>query len=214
MRVDDLVQRHTRLATVPLVPELRLHRTDDVYALWEAAAEPSPPFWAIPWAGGQALARYVLDHPSVVRDRSVLDVGAGSGLVAIAAARAGAKSAIAADIDPRAIAVIVLNASANRATVHTVLGDPLDGSGGDAEVVLVGDAFYERALAERMLAFLRRVVRRRASVLIGDVGRTYLPADQLTPLASYDVPVHADLEDSAVKRTTVFALRHDATVTP
>jgi predicted nicotinamide N-methyase len=211
--VDDLLERYTRLVPVPLVPELQLHRTSDVYALWETTAEPEPPFWAVAWAGGQALARYLFDHPDVVRGRSVLDVGAGSGLVAIAAACVGARSAIAADIDPRAVAVIARNASANRATVHTVLGDPLGGSGSDADVVLVGDAFYERELAERMTAFLRRVAARGADVLIGDLGRTYLPREMLMPLASYDVPVLADLEDATVKRTTVFALPGNATVT-
>jgi predicted nicotinamide N-methyase len=211
--VDDLVQRHTRLTSVPLVPELQLHRTDDVYGLWEATAEPAPPFWALPWAGGQALARYLLDHPHVVRGRSVLDVGAGSGLVAIAAVRAGARAAIAADIDPGAVAAIGRNARANRVTVHTILGDPLDGSGGDADIVVVGDAFYERQLAARMTAFLRRAVARGAEVLIGDLGRRYLPADLLVPIASYDVPVLADIEDAAVKHTTVFSFHSGATVT-
>jgi predicted nicotinamide N-methyase len=209
--VDDF-DRLAPLTPVPLVPEIRLHRTSDIYGLWERTAEPAPPFWAIPWAGGQALARYVLDHRQLVRGRRVLDVGAGSGLVAIAAALAGATTVIAADIDARAIAAISRNSRANGVAVNAVLMDALHRDGDDADVVLVGDAFYERELAQRMLAFLRRASHRGASVLVGDIGRTYLPRHSLIPLTSYDVPVLADVEDASVKHTTVFAFGSDATV--
>jgi predicted nicotinamide N-methyase len=211
--VATLVREYAPLAPVPLVPELRLHRTTDVYGLWETTAEPDPPFWAVPWAGGQALARYLLDNPHAVEGRRVLDVCAGSGLVAIAAARAGAATATAVDIDPRAIAVIEMNARANEVVVEAVLEDLLDGDGNDAEVVLIGDAFYERVLGGRMTAFLDRVVRRSATVLVGDLGRAYLPRERLRSLAAYDVPVSADLEDRTTKRTTVFAFHSRTTVT-
>jgi predicted nicotinamide N-methyase len=202
--VDELIVRHTRIGSVPLVPELLLHLTEDVYGLWEATAEPAPPFWAVSWAGGQVLARHLLDNPDVVLGRRVLDVGAGCGMAAIAAARAGAKSVVAADIDPRAVAVMSMNARANDVVIDAVLDDPLDGDGGDADVVLVGDAFYERALGERMTPFLDRVVGRSATVLVGDLGRAYLPRDRLSSIATYDVPVSADVEDATTKRTTVW----------
>jgi predicted nicotinamide N-methyase len=202
--VDELIAVHTRVGSVPLVPELRLHLTDDVYGLWEATAEPAPPFWAVPWAGGQVLARYLLDNPNVAVNRRVLDVGAGSGLAAIAAARVGAKNVVAADIDSRAVAVMSLNAQANDVVIDAVLEDPLHGDGEDAELVLVGDAFYERVLGERMTSFLDRVVRRSATVLVGDLGRAYLPRERLSSIATYDVPVAADLEDRTTKRTTVW----------
>ncbi len=176
----------------------------DVYALWEATADPAPPFWAVPWAGGQALARHVLDNPLLVRHRRVLDVAAGSGLVAMAAARAGAAAVRATDIDPRAITIISMNAIANGVVVTAELVDLLHGDGGDADLVLVGDAFYERVLGERMTAFLDRVVRRGGVALVGDLGRTYLPRERLCSIATYDVPVSAHIEDTTIKRTTVW----------
>ena len=214
VRVDDdfatLVLAYAPLTAVPLVPELQLHRTTDMYGLWETTAEPAPPFWAVPWAGGQALARYLLDNPHVVRGRRVLDVGAGSGLVAIAAARAGADTVIAADIDPNATAVISMNAQANDVLIEAVLEDPLDGDGGDAELVLAGDTFYERVLAGRMTAFLDRVVRRSTTALVGDLGRAYLPKERLRSITAYDVPVTADIEDTATKPTTVWRFELDS----
>ena len=210
-----LIRAGTRLRPVPLVPEIRLHQASDPIGLWERTEQArgqgglDPPFWAFAWAGGQALARYLLDHPRAVRGRNVIDVASGSGLVAIAAALAGAATVAAYDIDPLAAAAIEVNAAANGVTVGAVCADVLDDDDLPARgpgLVLAGDAFYQRDLAGRVMRFAGRGQARGACVLLGDFGRAYLPRDRLTPLASYDVPVPRALEDSAVKRTTVWAL--------
>lgn len=201
----------TRVATPARVPEVRLHLAEDAFALWrlvgaeQGLADPPPPFWAFAWAGGQALARYVLDHPALVRGRHVLDLASGSGLVAIAAARAGAATVTASDVDPFALAAIALNVELNGVEVGRVPGDLLDGEAG-AEVVLAGDVFYERSLAERMLPFLERVRGQGAQVLIGDPSRDFLPRSRLEPLATYEVPVAPDLEGTTSKQATVWSL--------
>jgi predicted nicotinamide N-methyase len=205
------VRDHVHLAPVALVPEIVLHQADDPIGLWELnegeyRSEQPPPFWAFAWAGGQALARYVLDHPEVVRGRRVLDLAAGSGLVAIAAARAGAAHVRAVEIDPLAIAAIELNAGVNGVDIDTQLGDILAGDAADAEVVLAGDVFYSRAMADRMLAFLRRARRAGARVLVGDPERAFLPRAQFTALATVTVPVTQALESADVKSTTVWEL--------
>ena len=166
-----------------------------------------PPFWAFAWAGGQALARYLLDHPETVKDRHVMDIASGSGLVAIAAAKAGAAAVTAYDIDPLAAAAITLNADANGVAVLAVCADVLDDdpASPDIDVMLVADAFYERVLAGRVMRFLERGHARGADVLAGDFGRPYLPRDRLRALAAYDVPGVGVLEDSDVKRTTIWA---------
>jgi predicted nicotinamide N-methyase len=210
----EIIRTGTRLRPVPLVPQIRLHQASDPIALWqriELAAERTgldPPFWAFAWAGGQALARYLLDHPERVKDRRVTDVASGSGLVAIAAARAGAAAVTAYDTDPLAVAAIGVNAAANGVTVEAVCADVLDRDGPPApgaSLVLAGDAFYERDLAGRVMRFLERSHARGAAVLAGDCGRAYLPRDRLTPLASYDVPGLSVLEDTDIKRTTIWA---------
>jgi predicted nicotinamide N-methyase len=157
---------------------------DDPIGLWELGegeyrSEQPPPFWAFAWAGGQALARYVLEHPDLVAGRRVLDLAAGSGLVAIAAAKAGAASVRAVDIDPLAMAAIELNAATNGVTVTAELADILDAGRADADVVLAGDVFYSAAMAARVYAFLRRAVRDGARALVGDPDRAFLPRDQL-----------------------------------
>lgn len=211
----------TTLQPVPLVPEIVLHcaaNAFDVWTLTGADDESAPmPFWSFPWAGGQAVARYLLDYPQTVRGLSVLDLAAGSGLVGIAAALAGASEVTANDIDPYATAAQELNARANGLTLITLtadlLGDAiLSGDGFDArlpvaDIVLAGDVCYERELSDRMLAFLLRCRARGADVLLGDPGRTYLPREHLTPVASYDVPTTLELEDRQLKSTTVFRLR-------
>jgi predicted nicotinamide N-methyase len=169
----------------------------------------NPPFWAFAWAGGQALARYLLDHPQTVRGQRVVDIASGSGLVAIAAARAGAATVTGYDIDPLAAAAIEVNAATNGASVTAVCADVLDADslpGPGAEVVLVADAFYQRDLAARVMRFLDRAHARGAAVLAGDFGRAYLPRTRLSPVASYDVPGLRAVEDSDVKCTTVWAL--------
>lgn len=199
------------LRPVPQVDEISLYLADDAFSLWaeveSALGQPDqpPPFWAFAWAGGQALARYLLDHPRVVAGRSVLDLGSGSGLTAIAAARAGAASVLASELDPFAAAAISLNAAANDVTV-AVTGDVLDGDGEGADVVLAADIWYERDLADRALRLLQRARSRGADVLVGDIGRAFLPRELMRELASYDVPVLADLEDAAVKKVLILTL--------
>ncbi|WP_354643731.1 class I SAM-dependent methyltransferase [Kitasatospora camelliae] len=211
--VEDFVRTQTRLAPVPFVPEVRLHLAEEAIELWERTeaekgeAGLPPPFWAFAWAGGQAVARYVLDHPEAVAGRAVLDLASGSGLVSIAAALRGAGSVTAAEIDDYAVAAIAINAAANGVDVDARCADLLDGDGAPAEVVLAGDVFYERAMAHRVLPFLRRARDRGALVLVGDPGRAYLPRERFTEVASYRVPVVADLEDTAVKTSTVWRLR-------
>jgi predicted nicotinamide N-methyase len=207
----EFVRDHVHLAPVALVPEIALHQADDPIGLWELNegeyhSEQPPPFWAFAWAGGQALARYLLDHPDVVRGRRVLDLAAGSGLVAIAAARAGAAAVRAVEIDPLAIAAIELNAAVNNVAIITELADILAGDAGDAEVVLAGDVFYSQAMADRVLGFLRRAARSGCTVLVGDPQRAFLPRGQLTEVFSVDVPVTEALESTTVKPTTVYAL--------
>ncbi len=206
----DFVRANTRLDAAPFVPEIRLHCADEAFDLWErteertGSADLAPPFWAFAWAGGQGLARYVLDHPELVRGRHVLDLASGSGLVAIAAALAGAASVRASEIDPLAVAAIALNAEANDVTVTASLTDVLDGDGAPSDVVLAGDVFYEREFAGRALAFLARATARGADIAVGDPGRAYLPRTGFEQLACYDVPVIRALEDADLKRTTVW----------
>src|SRR5215831_15952055 len=191
----EIIRTGTRLGPLPLVPQIRLHQASDPISLWQrtelAAGRTGldPPFWAFAWAGGQALARYLLDHPERVRDRRVTDVASGSGLVAIAAAKAGAAAVTAYDTDPLAAAAIGINAAANGVTVRAVCADVLDGDGPPSpatDLLLVADAFYERDLAARVMRFLEWGHSRGTAVLAGDYGRAYLPRDRLTPLATYD----------------------------
>jgi predicted nicotinamide N-methyase len=202
---------HTERGRVPLVPELELHLGGLSMPLWEAAAltdqRPAvpPPYWAWPWAGGQALARYVLDTPEVVRDRRVLDVGAGGGIVAIAAARAGARAVIANDIEPFAIEASRLNAALNEVDLELDEANLIYTDDG-WDVVLAGDVWYDADLAERMAPWLHALAARGATVLTGDLGRAYLPADGLKELARYVVPTLVDLEDVESKEARVLAV--------
>ena len=206
-----IIKTNTALRPVALVPQIRLYQASEPIGVWQSTEQAAgrtgldPPFWAFAWAGGQALARYVLDHPETVRDRRVIDIASGSGLVAIAAASAGAVSVAAYDIDPLAAAAITLNAAANRVAVLALCADILD-EDDDTDVILVADAFYEPNLADRVMRFLDRGRARGADVLAADFGRAYLPRNRLTALAAYDVPGLSELEDSDVKRTTVWAL--------
>jgi predicted nicotinamide N-methyase len=212
---QQIIRGHTTLGPVTLVPEIRLYQAAEPMIVWQQTeqatgqASRDPPFWAFAWAGGQALARYLLDHPETVTGRHVIDVASGSGLVAIAAALAGAATVTAYDIDPLAATAITLNAAANNVTIPALCADILTADhlpAPGADLVLVADAFYERDLAAQVLAFLDRARERGVAVLVGDLGRTYLPRARLTPLASYDVPGLAALEDRDVKHTTVWTL--------
>ena len=215
---EALVRSATAWAPVPFVPEITLRTAAEPFTLWDRTARDAPPFWAFPWAGGQGLARYVLDHPAVVGGRRVLDAASGSGLVAIAAARAGAASVLAGDIDEHALAAIALNAAANGAqAVHAarldlaapVPGGPAAvgaGAGSFPEVVLAADVWYQRELAATALRFLRAARRAGADVLVADPGRAFVPRSALTALTAYQVPVLTVLEDAAVKEVTIYRL--------
>jgi predicted nicotinamide N-methyase len=201
----------TTLVPVPAVPELRLHQAAEATGLWDRTgggyrSDQPPPFWAFAWPGGQALARYVLDNPDTVAGRRVLDLASGSGVVAIAAATAGAAHVLAADIDPAAVAAITRNARANGVSVAVTSDDVLGADARGATVVLAGDAFYSRTMADRVLGFLRRARNGGARVLVGDPDRDFLPRRLFTALTSYDVPVRPALEDTGVKRTTIWEL--------
>jgi predicted nicotinamide N-methyase len=207
---EAFVRANTAIVSPPLVPELRLHLATEVTPLWEATEESlarsglPPPYWAFAWAGGQALARYLLDRPATVAGRRVLDFGAGSGLVAIAAARAGA-DATAAEIDPFATAAIRLNARLNGVVVEVEESDVI-GTPGRWDVVLAGDMCYERPLAERLTAWLRRLAGEGVAVLLGDPGRTYFPAGGVERLQSYTVPTSRELEDRDSREGAVWRL--------
>lgn len=197
----DFIRANTVIATPPLVPEIRLHLASEITPIWQASEETlargnvPPPFWAFPWAGGQALARYVLDHRDAVAGRRVLDFGAGSGLVAIAAAQAGAAIVTAAEIDDFAAAAIALNAALNGVAVAVETADLIATDGGSWQVVLVGDMCYEQPLADRLTAWLRALAGQGTLVLLGDPGRSYLPTTGLTAVARYTVATTRELED-------------------
>ncbi len=208
MNADAFIRDNSELLTPPLVPEIRLHLASEVLPLWRKTEEElaeigvPPPYWAFAWAGGQALARYVLDHPGIAAGKRVLDFGAGSGLVAIAAAKAGAAHVSAADIDSFAIAAIARNATVNNVQVETVAQDVI-GSTRMFDLILVGDMCYERPLAERLMSWLKD---KRTDVLLGDPGRTYFPNAGLTQLATYSVPTTRELEDREIRETGVWRL--------
>lgn len=206
----EFVREHTRPGRAALVPEVTLRLADDVVALWEAleagAVDPGsdPPFWAAAWPGGQALARYVLDHPEIVAGRSVLDLGAGSGLVAIAALQAGAARVVASEVDAYGRAAVTANAEDNGVGPVAVTGDLLDDEPDDAiDVVLAGDVCYDREMTARVLPFLGKAWLGGAAVYLGDPGRPYVPREGLLEMATFDVP---DTEGPQVRRTTVWRL--------
>jgi predicted nicotinamide N-methyase len=204
----DFIRANTELLSPPLVPEVKLHLATEMVPLWRKSEEEleamgvPPPYWAFAWAGGQALARYVLDNAETVRDKSVLDFGSGSGLVGVAAMKAGARTVLSADIDKYAAAAIELNAEANGVRV-TATTDDLIGHDGDWDVILIGDMCYERPLAERLLTWLRGSG---ASALLGDPGRSYFPKSGVERLALYNVQVTRDLEDREIRETGVYRL--------
>jgi predicted nicotinamide N-methyase len=207
----DFVRINTVVAPLPLLPEIRLHLASEITPLWhatEASLERDqlpPPYWAFAWAGGQALARHLLDHPDLVRGKRVLDFGAGSGLVAVAAAKAGG-IATAAEIDPFACTAIGLNAALNGVEIAIEAGDVIGRADAPWEIVLAGDMCYERPLAERLTAWLRALAARGVTVLLGDPGRAYLPKDGLQELARHTVPTTLELEDRTSREGVVWRL--------
>jgi predicted nicotinamide N-methyase len=207
-----LVARYTRLRPVPGLRDVRLHLADDAGPVWRATegetgdAHAPIPFWAFAWAGGIALARYLVDHPEEVAGRRVLDFATGSGLVAIVAARAGASDVVAADIDPFAEVAFERNCRANGVHLDFVRDDLLEDPAPDVEVLLAADTWYEGPLAERVLPWLREAAGRGIRVLVGDPGRRYLPTAGLTAIAAYEVETTTALEDRAVVRSRVFTV--------
>ncbi len=195
------VRRNTAIAAPPLVPEIRLHLASEITPIWQATEESlersavPPPFWAFAWAGGQALARYLLDDPAQVAGRFVLDFGAGSGLVAIAAAKAGAARVLAAEIDHFAAAAIATNATLNEVVVTVTTADVIDTADPRWDVVAAGDVCYEQPMAARVARWLAALAGRGCLVLLGDPGRAYLPANRLRERARYVVPTSRELED-------------------
>lgn len=209
---DAFIAANTRLQPVPHAPEISLHLADEVTPIWRLTEEElgelglPPPFWAFAWAGGQALARYLLDHPREVADRRVLDFATGSGLVGIAAMKAGAASVLCADIDPFCAAAVAANAAANGVTPDFTAEDLLDAPPPEVDVICAGDVCYEKPMTDRVLAWLARAKANGSRVLIGDPGRTYFPREGLAFLAEYRVPTTRELEDQEVKRSSVWAL--------
>ena len=208
---EAFIRSQTRPLPVPSVPEITLYQADAVTPLWQmtqddlARNELPPPFWAFPWAGGQALARYILDHPECVRGKHVVDIASGSGLVAIAAAIAGAAQVTANDIDPYSGAAVALNAQLNGVAITFDGRDLLTGQPPEAGVFLAGDIAYEKAMSAAMLTFFSRAVSLGSIVYLGDPHRSYFPKG-LRRCADYDIVTTADIEDSEVKPATVWAL--------
>ena len=206
---ERFILENTGILHPPHVPELRLHLASEAHELWLKTEEEleeiglPPPFWAFAWAGGQGLARYVLDHPESVCGKRVLDFASGSGLVAIAAAKAGAAKVLAADIDPWTETAIRLNAALNDVDI-SFTGLDLVGKPVEADVLLAGDVFYDRTFADLLVPWFLELTEKGVIVLVGDPGRAYLPKERLRAEATYQVPVTRALEDSEVKKTTVW----------
>lgn len=212
---EGFIRANTRLLPVPHAPEIALHVADEATELWQRTEEEleaiglPPPFWAFAWAGGQALARYLLDNPDLCAGRRVLDFASGSGLAAIAAAKVGAAEVVASDLDPFAIPAIRLNAAANGVADRIrPAQEDLIGREVAVDLVLAADIFYERDLGARVADWLGDLQARGTTILIGDPGRTYLPRDRLTQVASYRVPVTRALEDAEIKASHVWRF-HD-----
>lgn len=206
------ITANARVQTVPHAPEISLWLADEVTPIWRMTEEAleeiglPPPFWAFAWAGGQGLARWLLDNPLEVAGKTVLDFAAGSGLVGIAAMKAGAASVLCADIDPFCEAAVALNTALNGVEAAFTTENLLDQPIPDVDVICAGDVFYEKPMAERILAWLSEAHGRGIRVLVGDPIRTYFPRNGFDLLAEYQVPTTRELEDMAVKRTRVWAL--------
>jgi len=208
----EFIAANTRLQTVPHAPEISLWLADEITPLWRLTEEElgamglPPPFWAFAWAGGQALARWLLDHPDQVAGQRVIDLATGSGLVAVAAMKAGAASVLAADIDPFCAAAVAANAQANGVQIAFTADNLLEAPPASFDLICAGDVFYEGPMAQAMLAWLKQARSAGTSVLVGDPGRTYFPKEGLSLLAEYRVPTTRELEDQEVKRTRVWSL--------
>ncbi|MNK13179.1 Ribosomal protein L11 methyltransferase [compost metagenome] len=208
----EFIAANTRLQTVPHAPEISLWLADEITPLWRLTEEElgamglPPPFWAFAWAGGQALARWLLDHPDQVAGQRVIDLATGSGLVAVAAMKAGAASVLAADIDPFCAAAVAANARSNEVEIAFTDANLLDAPPPPVDLICAGDVFYEKPMAEAVLAWLQQAQANGTRVIVGDPGRTYFPKSGLTLLAEYTVPTTRELEDQEVKRSRVWSL--------
>ncbi|KQV73393.1 methyltransferase [Rhizobium sp. Root1220] len=214
MKTDPelFIRANTSVMVPPHVPEMRLHLATEAHDLWLKTEEElaaiglPPPFWAFAWAGGQGLARYVLDHPDIVDGKRVVDFASGSGLVAIAAKMSGAREVLAADIDPWAEAAVRMNAALNAVELDFASAN-LVGRKVDADILLAGDVFYDRDFAAMLVPWFESLSRDGVGVLVGDPGRAYLPREKLESAAVYQVPVSRALEDSEIKKTTVWRFK-------
>jgi predicted nicotinamide N-methyase len=198
---------------VPMVDNIRLltaTQPSGIVELWEGLRQGVPPYWAAAWTSGQALGRYLIDHPDVVAGRTVLDAGSGSGIVAIAAVKAGARKVVACDIDPTAMIAIRMNAEANGVAVTTRNIDCFAGPPGDSEVVLAADVFYESELAARAHQWLCEAAGRGAYVLVADPGRGLLRTDSASQLTRFEVPVHDELPDGAKDTIAIYRIMNDS----
>lgn len=212
-RLEALIRRATRRLSPPLTPEIVIWGADDYAEIWSATEETlasealPPPFWAFAWAGGQALARHLLDNPHLAAGRRVLAIAAGGGVEAIAAAKAGASAVIANDVDPAAQVAVEMNAALNGVAVETSVADYLAGAPlPQADLILVGDAFYEKTMAEALEPILRAAAAQGALVLLGDPDRLYLPRSGLEPMARYRVPTPMALEDVAERHVVIYRM--------
>lgn len=215
-RISDpvaFIRRETAIKPVPHAEEIRLHLADEAMELWQKTEDEletlglAPPFWAFAWAGGQGLARYILDTPREVAGKRVLDFACGSGLVGIAAMMSGAASCHAVDIDDFAVAATKLNAELNGVTLTVEAADLTESGTPEADIVFCGDVFYDKPMAEKILVFLDRLLETGADVMVGDPGRSYLPHARLTEVADYRVPIIGALEDNEIKHTRAFRFR-------
>jgi predicted nicotinamide N-methyase len=203
------ILENTSVLSPPHVPEIRLHLADEVHELWHKTEEEigeiglPPPFWAFAWAGGQGLTRYILDYPHLVAGKSVVDFASGSGLVGIAAKRAGARTVQCVDIDSYAQIAASMNATLNDVAIEPITADLINVIP-DADLILAGDVFYDRAFAGELIPWFENCARDGLRIYVGDPGRSYFPKDKFSLLASYEVPVTRALEDAEVKRTTVW----------
>ena len=213
--IDDraaFIRANTKLLSPPLVPEIKLYLVEESLSIWLKTEEElgeinvPPPFWAFAWAGGQALARYILDNREIVAGKTVLDLGCGSGLTAIAPLLAGAKSALAADIDLLALTAVELNAATNGVAVETTSANLLAFPPKRFDITLVGDLFYERSMSDAVLAYIEAAAAQGSVILIGDPQRNYFPRGRFQQVAEYNVPVTRELEDSEIKHTAVWRL--------
>lgn len=212
-RAAEFIKANTRLLAPPLVPEILLYLAEESLPIWKKTEEElgemnvPPPYWAFAWAGGQALARYILEHRDMAAGKRVIDLGAGSGIAGIAAAYAGAAHVLAADVDHFSSAAVQLNAEANGLLVEATDRDLLATAPPDTDLLLIADMFYEKTLAERVLAFAEAASSAGAVVLVGDPQRSYFPTDRFERVATYSVPVTRELEDAEIKKTAVWRLR-------